>query len=205
MIEVIKYNLPDIDILYNYRDDIKCRFWIPDKIYVVLGVSSKPEEALIQKNISENKIPVYKRPSGGETVVLSPNTLVISAIALYENLKSPKEFFRLFNNKIIYGLNSLGIENLFYKGISDIAIKDKKILGSAIYRTKDKIFYQAVLNVSENPWLFEKYLQHPKKEPDYRNGRLHSDFVTSLHAEGYIVDTVSVIGALKPLFQSGIK
>lgn len=181
---------------------MKCFFWIPDKVYVVLGISNNPEEALILKNILENNIPVYKRPSGGEAVLLTPNTLVISAIALYENLKSPKEFFRLFNNKIISGLNSIGIENVYDKGISDIAIKDKKILGSAIYRSKDKIFYQAVLNVSENPQLFDKYIQHPKKEPDYRNGRTHSDFVTSLNAEGYIVDTVSVIQALSKMFHS---
>ena len=89
---------------------------------------------------------------------------------------------------------------VYYKGISDIAIKDKKILGSAIYRSKDKIFYQAVLNVSENPQLFDKYLKHPKKEPDYRNGRLHSDFVTSFHAEGYVIDAISIIQALRPLF-----
>ena len=48
MINVLKYNLPDIDILNNYREDVKCFFWIPDKVYVVLGISNNPEEALIE-------------------------------------------------------------------------------------------------------------------------------------------------------------
>ena len=200
MIDVKKYELPDIEILNNYKDNIKYCFWLPDKIYVVLGISNKIEDSLITEQIIKDKLTVLKRPSGGETVILSPKTLVISAIDKYENLTSPKEFFRLYNYKIITGLNSLGIENLYYKGISDISIKEKKILGSAIYRTKDKVFFQAVLNISESPALFDKYLKHPKKEPDYRKGRVHSDFITSLNAEGYVIDVISVITALKPLF-----
>ena len=150
--------------------------------------------------IEHDNIKVYKRPSGGEAVVLTPKTIVISAVSIYQNLTSPREFFKLYNNRIIDGLNSLGIKELYYKGISDISIKEKKILGSSIYRTKDKIFYQAVLNISQEADLFERYLKHPKKEPDYRKGRNHNDFVTSIYAEGYIIDPISIIQKLKPYF-----
>jgi len=200
MIEAQKYDLPDITILHDFNDQVKSFFWIPDKVYVILGVSNNCEDSLNQNNILSDTIPVFKRPSGGEAVVLSPKTLVISAVAKYENLTSPKEFFKLYNNKIIIGLNSFGIEHLYSKGISDISIKDKKILGSSIYRTKDKIFYQAVLNVNENPNLFERYLKHPKKEPDYRKGRTHNDFVTSICAEGYNIEPDTIIRTLKPYF-----
>jgi hypothetical protein len=33
--------------------------------------------------------------------------------------------------------------------------------------------------------LFEKYLRLPAKEPDYRKGRNHADFITSLREKGY--------------------
>jgi len=42
-----------------------------------------------------------------------------------------------------------------------------------------------VLNISEDPGIFERYLRHPRREPDYRQSRKHSDFVTSLKKEGY--------------------
>jgi len=70
-------------------------------------------------------------------------------------------------------------------GISDIAISGKKILGSAIYRSKDALLYHAVLNLGEPATTFERYLRHPSKEPDYRLGRSHSEFVTSLKEKGY--------------------
>ena len=98
-----------------------------------------------------------------------------------------------------FGFFSIAIDKT-PPSITPLSIKEKKILGSSIYRTKDKIFYQAVLNISQGTELFERYLKHPKKEPDYRKGRNHNDFVTSIRAEGYILDTISVIQAIKPLF-----
>ena len=45
------------------------------------------------------------------------------------------------------------------KTISDIAIGDKKILGSSMYRKKNTIFYHAVLNVSESITEISKHLK----------------------------------------------
>lgn len=50
---------------------------------------------------------------------------------------------------------------------------------------RNRLVYNAVLNVAEDPKLFERYLHHPKREPNYRAGRSHSESVTSLRAEGY--------------------
>jgi len=47
------------------------------------------------------------------------------------------------------------------------------------------LLYHAVLNLGEPASTFERYLKHPSKEPDYRKGRSHSDFVTSLKEKGY--------------------
>ena len=70
-------------------------------------------------------------------------------------------------------------------GISDITMAGKKILGSSIYRSKEALLYHAVLNLGEPASTFERYLKHPTKEPDYRQGRSHSEFVTSLKEIGY--------------------
>ncbi|MFA6924858.1 MAG: hypothetical protein WC223_11470 [Bacteroidales bacterium] len=179
-IEIQEYNLPDIEIFNNPRSNYDFIIWQPYDIYLVLGQSNKIEESLFIEKVEADDISVLRRPSGGEAVILTPNTLVISAIIVDEEIKKPHDYFVLFNDKIIKGLLQAGVENVVRKGISDLAIENKKILGSSIYHKKDKLFFQSVLNVSENTEIISKYIKHPKREPDYRKGRKHNEFVTSL-------------------------
>ena len=199
MIEIKKYDLPDFAIYESNKNTFY--IWQPEETYVVLGTSNKPEESLNEENILAENIPVYKRPSGGQSVVLTPNTLVIAVLKIDSEITAPKIFFQKINALIIEALEQLGVKNLSHKGISDIAIGEKKILGSSMYRNKEKNFYHAVLNISENSDIFEKYLKHPVKEPEYRNGRSHRDFVTSLKSEGYSFGIEEINKALALSFQ----
>ncbi len=185
MLEIRKYDLPDMDILYRDEPASDYFLWVPDDFYIVLGNSNKPERNLIEKNIRDDDVTVYKRPSGGETVVLTPRTLVVSVKVTLTKFSNPRAHFRYFNQQIMDALASMGVENLYYRGISDVAIEDRKILGSSIYRRRKVLFYHAVLNVSESVETIARYIKHPDREPDYRSGRPHHEFVTSLHDEGY--------------------
>ena len=198
MIEAIKYNLPDINILSQSNTDLKLHTWQPDAIYLVLGQSNSADESLNTEEVEKDQVLVYKRPSGGQTVILTPNTLVISTTVTAEKFVNPDVYFRQINSLIISILENSGIKNIHHKGISDIAVGEKKILGSAIYRNHQKVFYHSVLNVSERTDIMERYIKHPAKEPDYRKGRPHADFVTSLQAEGYKI----TIKNIKHLFDN---
>ena len=183
MIKTLKYNLPDIDLLK--KESNQFLIWIPDNIYIVLGASNNPNNALYLENVNQDKITVLKRPSGGQTVMLTPNNIIISAIFFDQAMLHPKDVFQHINRLIISSIERVGIQHLSMMGISDIAISGKKVLGSAINRSKDALLYHAVLNLSEPSSTFEKYLKHPSQEPDYRRGRSHSEFVTSLKEIGY--------------------
>ena len=159
--------------------------WIPDKAYIVLGASNNPTESLHEDKVREDNITVLKRPSGGQTVMLTPNNLIVAAVFFDQNALHPKDVFQHFNQLIISSIEKTGLRNLTLQGISDIAILGRKISGSAIYRSKDALLYHAVINIGESASTFEKYLKHPTREPDYRNGRTHSEFVTSLRESGY--------------------
>ena len=66
------------------------------------------------------------------------------------------------------------------RGISDLAIGDKKILGCSLYLPKDfALFYASVL-VGDESEAISKYLSHPTREPDYRQGRNHAEFISSI-------------------------
>lgn len=187
-IQVKEYFLPDSYLYQNNVEETAVKVWIPSEMCIVLGRSNNPDDSLVLDNVIKDNIPVYKRPSGGETVILSPNTVVISIALKQSNFKGGKTYFNLINNKLKESLQDIGIQNISLKGISDLAINDVKILGSALYQNKDVVFYHAVLNISESTELIEKYIKHPLRQPDYRKNRLHSEFVTSLEKENYKIN-----------------
>ena len=89
-------------------------------------------------------------------------------------------------------------ESLAYpEGISDLAIGEKKILGTSIYRTRLVLFYQASLLVSNDISIFTRYLAMPTRVPEYRRGRSHEDFCTTLAREGYTFSVQDVMDSLE--------
>ncbi|MCP5104707.1 MAG: hypothetical protein GY950_15085 [bacterium] len=198
--EIREYDLQDMELLKEEQHFFHFMVWQPAFVSVILGQSNKAAPSLRMENILKDKVPVYKRPSGGETVVLSPRTLVISILRRGDKLQSPSIYFKAYGQGIIRALEGLGVGDLRGNGISDICIGERKIVGSSIYRNKDLVFYHAVLNVSESTDILERYLKHPQREPEYRRGRTHSDFVTSLTHEGYDLPTEEVKQAISDSF-----
>ena len=183
MVTVSEYNLPDIQLMNEISN--KFLLWIPEKTYIVLGASNKPDNSIVESLVVQDNISVLKRRTGGQTVMLTPKNLIISAIITDETVMKPKDVFNKFNDLIIGAIEQDHNVKFSTKGISDIALGEMKIMGSSMYRGKGKLFYHAVLNFNEPPTTFQKYLKHPSNEPDYRKGRSHHEFVTSLKETGY--------------------
>lgn len=194
--EILPYFLPDQTLIDPDAAGNAFMVWQPAETVIVLGQSNQAETAVHADLADRDGVPVHKRQSGGQTVILTPRTLVISVRLLSEKLDNPQVYFKRINNLIINALANLGIRNLVEKGISDIAIGEKKILGSSIYRKRNMVFYHAVLNISETPEFIGRYLKHPVREPDYRIGRKHEDFVTSVHLAGYPLAVETIRKAL---------
>ena len=183
MVTVSEYNLPDLQLMNESTN--KFLLWIPDKSYIVLGASNNAKDAVVEETTVRDNIVVLKRRTGGQTVMLTPNNIIISAVITDENVMKPKDVFIRFNDHIMGAIAKNHTVQFSTRGISDIAMGEKKILGSSMYRGKGKLFYHAVLNFNEPSTTFQKYLKHPSNEPDYRKGRQHHDFVTSLKETGY--------------------
>jgi lipoate-protein ligase A len=197
------YDLQDAELLTDNSSKYRCMVWEPAFLAVVLGQSNSIEDSVHIEAVKEDGVPVYKRPSGGESVVLSSKTLVISILKRGEQFRSPRLYFQSYNETVVAVLASLGVGGLGMDGISDICIGNKKILGSSIYRNKDLVLYHAVLNLSESVDVIERYLKHPKREPEYRSGRSHKHFVTSLTEQGYNLNPNDIITSLNKSFFGG--
>lgn len=83
------------------------------------------------------------------------------------------------------------------RGVSDLCVSDRKIAGSSLRLWKERLLFQIAVLVETDIALLERYLRHPSREPDYRRGRSHRDFVTSLRGAGFSVTVAEVVGALR--------
>jgi lipoate-protein ligase A len=185
-VQVVPYDLPDAFLFSGTEDDIL--IWKPENTVIVLGQSNTPALSLIEENVYADGVPVTKRPTGGEAVVLTHRMGAITVARNFQGMTSSKVFFSEVNHVIMDILSDMGVKELGSKGISDITLGNRKILGSSMHRREGRLVYHAVLNLGEGTQVFERYLRHPRREPDYRQGRLHGEFVTSLKEEGYNLD-----------------
>ena len=198
------YTLPDAVLLAHDGSAGRMLVWQPPEQMVVIGKGSKLDEETNAEACAADGVAVVRRGTGGCAVVISPDMLVISFALYTEQQKQSKEYFRLFNQLIIAALEKQAVHDLSHQGISDITLGDKKIAGTALYRKRDLVFYHAVLNVSGTTEAMEKYLKHPPRTPDYRKGRSHSEFVTSLAEQGYSLDRKAFEQKLEEEFRQGI-
>lgn len=183
--------------LIRRGNDYACLVYEARRTEVVLGRSGKAEDDVLLDQCTRDDVPIHRRAGGGGTVVLSRGVVVISIAGKTALAYHLKEHMNAVNRAVIKALQKLDVKNLSIQGISDITIDDKKILGSSLHRKKDLVLYQGALLVNPQLDLISRYLRHPKKEPEYRGGRAHSEFITSLYREGYRIDIDHLIALLK--------
>jgi lipoate---protein ligase len=116
-------------------------------------------------------------------VVLTPGCLVFTFAFYAKEIFNNDVYFKFINELWCEALANIGFERIHTNGISDLAIGNKKIAGTSMFRKKHLLVYQGSLLVDPNLDLIFSLLKHPSKEPDYRRGRSHEEFLTSLKKE----------------------
>lgn len=156
------------------------RIYAPSSPAIVLGRGSKPEAELHLDACLKDGIPILRRQGGGCAVVIDPGNVIVSVVLPTEGIGQNPRYFEKISDWLITGLNQLRISGVHKRGISDLALGDRKIAGASIYRTTEYLYYSATILVDPNVDLIERYLKHPPREPSYRQGRQHRQFITSL-------------------------
>ncbi len=188
MIDIGTYDLPDAELLQEGSGSGAMTAWVPERLVAVIGCGSDPARELNLAAVKAEMVPVIRRPTGGCSVILSPNMYAISFVLRGRNQMKSCSYFNAFGELLVEALKTLGLKNLHKAGTSDIVLGDRKIAGSALYRTKEMVFHHAVINISERPSTINRLLAVPPREPRYRSGRSHSEFVTSLRDNGYSLE-----------------
>jgi len=169
-------------------------------VEIVHGPSFRADRELFIDRCKADDVTITERRGGGGTVVLSPGVLVITITGGKKSEREGAlEIFGRVHDAVIAALKKIGVCGVVRAGISDLAVGGKKVLGSSLYiGSKPPLFYyQSSLMVSNDLSLLDRYLRHPPREPDYRSGRGHSDFCTTLKELGLRVDMQGLSGLIE--------
>jgi lipoate-protein ligase A len=174
----------DEDLIAAVRSGagMQVRVTRPPATMAVLGRSGRAEVELDLSALRSDGVPVLRRRGGGCAVLLDPGNLVIAAVLPVPGLAGIHPHFRAMARWIGEALAELGVRGVEQRGVSDLAIGERKIGGSCIFRAKNLLYYSTTLLVEPDIEGMERYLRHPPREPDYRRGRPHRAFVTALGA-----------------------
>jgi lipoate-protein ligase A len=170
---------------------------------VVIGRGGRPEVELNHDAILEDGVEVFRRHGGGCAVFLDPGNIIVSVVWPLPGLGGIKQAFNDISNALIKGLAEAGLPGVTQEGISDLVLDGRKIGGSCIYRSRDLLYYSTTLLIDPDLELVERYLKHPPREPDYRHGRSHAEFMGSISESLGLAGAERLVHSLETKCESG--
>lgn len=149
---------------------------------IVMGLSGIPEELIHLDSVHQDQIPVFKRFSGGGTVIVDEETLFITFLFAKKDLSItpyPEPILRWSAELYQTAWNLPG----FSLRENDYALGERKCGGNAQYLRKERWLHHTSFLWNYDPKNM-KYLTLPKKRPTYRQDRSHEEFLCTLKDHG---------------------
>jgi lipoate-protein ligase A len=160
-------------------------FWEPRETFVVVGYANKVAAEVNVPACEAKKIPIFRRCSGGGTVVQMAGGLNYSVILRIEengptrNISSANQFIMERNRTAIESV--LAPSSVSVRGHTDLCAGDLKFSGNSQRRRKNFLLFHGTLLLDCNLQLISELLRMPSLQPDYRSSRPHEEFVTNLN------------------------
>ena len=158
------------------------RFWEQPDYAVVLGSSRRLRDEVHVARCAEDGVPIARRTSGGGTVVIGPGALNVTFVL-------PTDFapeLATVDGAQAYVLGAVagglgrhapGVE---VKGSGDLTIGGRKFSGSAQRRLRRRLMVHATIMHDFAIRRIARYLQTPARQPAYREGRTHEEFLMNI-------------------------
>ena len=160
------------------------RTWMAAETTVVLGSSSRVEQEVDVDACAAAGARLVRRTSGGLTVLLGPGCLMWSVVAP-QPAASPAidAIHRAMLGPLAAALRAAG-RPVERRGTSDLVVvgdgPDRKVSGNALRVRRGAVLYHGTLLDAFDLESVTRLLRHPPREPGYRAGRPHGEFLANL-------------------------
>ncbi|MBW3599380.1 MAG: lipoate--protein ligase family protein [Planctomycetes bacterium] len=159
------------------------RLWEPATPMVVVGRASQVDVEVRRDECLRRGIPIFRRASGGAAIVTGPGCLMYAVVLSYDHgphLRMIEQAHQFVLERIAASLRATH-PHVVRRGTSDLAIGDCKISGNSMRAGRTHMLYHGTLLYDFSLDLIETCLKTPPRQPDYREGRRHGDFVANLN------------------------
>ncbi|CEP01424.1 unnamed protein product (mitochondrion) [Plasmodiophora brassicae] len=167
---------------------------LPSESTVVVGTSGVVDRLVHAENAKRDNVRVIRRFTGGGTVYIDENAIMVSFVA-GDSIADP------FPKSIMNwsaGLYEQVMRRCSSASLSlvenDYCVGQRKVAGNAQTISGRRWVHHTSFLWNVNQDAMQQYLKHPERQPVYRNGRDHHDFVTGLSR--YIADRAAFEDAL---------
>lgn len=158
------------------------RLWESPQPVVVIGRGSRLADEVDRSACAAADVPVLRRCSGGAAIVAGPGCLmyaVVLNVTARPALRAIDEVHRFVLDRLAGGLRRWhpAIERC---GISDLALAGRKFSGNSLRCKRTHLLYHGTLLYDFPIDSLSALLRTPPRQPDYRAGRTHGEFVANL-------------------------
>jgi lipoate-protein ligase A len=178
----------DRSLLHAVEDGAaeRVRCWQTSRPVVVLGRHGVSAADVHQDACRADGIQIVRRFSGGGAVVLGPGCLNYAlALSLVSRpgLSDVAASFRCVLEAIAAALEVPGLAAVG----TDLAVNGRKVSGNAQRRGRHAMVHHGTLLYDFDPDLATRYLKEPARQPAYRAGRRHADFLGNIPLSGEVI------------------
>lgn len=161
------------------------RVWEPTSAFVVLGYANRADLEANLPACQTAGIPVLRRISGGGAVLQAPGVLNYSLVlrtdrnTLLGSTGGTNTFVMEPHRTVLERLLGTHVSR---EGATDLVVDGRKVSGNAQRRKLHALLFHGTFLLNAPVELMERCLRMPSRAPDYRAGRAHRCFVTSVAA-----------------------
>ena len=164
------------------------RLWEPLTPFVVVGYANQTATEVNLPACEQRGIPVFRRCSGGGTVVQMAGGLNYSLILKIsdrpplQNITTTNRFIMARNCDAIAAIDPSRFPQGFsVRGHSDLCVGNLKFAGNSQRRRRNYLLFHGTLLLNCDLSLMERLLLMPTHQPEYRAHRSHLEFVANLN------------------------
>ena len=158
------------------------RLWQFADATVVIGRGSKIAGEVDLDYCRGAAIPVLRRCSGGAAIVAGPGCLMYSVVLdlrLRPELRKVDEAHAWVMSRLAEAVRQQ-LEQVAWQGTCDLTFEGRKFSGNSLRMARDHLLYHGTILHDADLERIPMCLKTPPRQPDYREGRSHGDFVTNI-------------------------